>query len=511
MKRLSFAFTLLLIIITGCLSPSLNLPASPTLEVLTPEPSAPTPAVTETSALDPPNPDSQIQIPPTLTLTPTIDTLSPIDLVPRYAISATLDYAWRYLTVVQDIIVPNTSADTISELTLVVQTNWRPDAFRLTNISWKDGTPITTYSLDGIRLRVLLIDPFEPGENIELSLAYEINIPPLLTSEDFGPNPFGYTTRQTNLTDWYPFVPPYVDGEGWLVHNPWYYGEHLVYPVADFDVTIQLINAPANTVIAASALDMGNGDLHHFTLEGARNFVWSVSPEYRVFQETVGDTTVLGYAFPYDVVPGEAAFKTTVEALTLYNQLFGPYPFDSMTVIQADFDHGMEYSGLYFLSKAFYSTYDGTTSTYLVTIAAHETAHQWWYGLVGNDQALEPWLDEALCTYSENLYYENLHPASLGWWEYARVEYYEPAGWVDSTIYNTPGYRPYRDAVYLNGAMFLDALRELVGEGAFFNFLRDYTARSTGRLATADGFFAILREHSDADWSALLEEYFDNR
>jgi hypothetical protein len=511
MKWLSFALTLLLIITTGCLSPSLNPPAAPTLEVSSPEPSAPTPTVIDTSAPDTPNPDSQTQIPPTPILTPTIDTSPPIDLHPRYDISATLDYAWRYLTVVQDIIVPNTSADTISELTLVVQSNWRPDAFRLTNITWKDGTPITTYSLDGIRLRVLLLDPFEPGENIELSLSYEINIPPLLTSEDFGPNPFGYTTRQTNLTDWYPFVPPYVDGEGWLVHNPWYYGEHLVYPVADFDVTIQLTNAPANTVIAASALDMGNGDLHHYVLEGARNFVWSASPEYRVFQDVVGDTTVLGYAFPYDVVPGEAAFKTTVEALTLYNQLFDPYPFDSMTVIQADFDHGMEYSGLYFLSKAFYSTYDGTTSTYLVAIAAHETAHQWWYGLVGNDQALEPWLDEAMCTYSEKLYYENLHPKSLGWWEYARVAYYEPTGWVDSTIYNTPGYRPYRDAVYLNGAMFLDALRELVGERAFFNFLRDYTTRSTGRLATAEDFFAILGENSDADWSALLEEYFENR
>jgi aminopeptidase N len=91
------------------------------------------------------------------------------------------------------------------------------------------------------------------------------------------------------------------------------------------------------------------------------------------------------------------------------------------------------------------------------------------------------------------------------------VAYYEPTGWVDSTIYNTPGYRLYRDAVYLNGAMFLDALRELVGERAFFNFLRDYTTRSTGRLATAEDFFAILGENSDADWSALLEEYFENR
>ncbi len=511
MKRLISITSILLIISTACQSLTVNPRPVTTFDAPTPDLSTTTLATSDTSTLVTRTPDPPTQIPPTPTLIPTIEAPTPIDLRPQYTISATLDYAWRYLTVAQDVLIPNTSTDTLAELTLVVQPNWRPDTFNLTNISWKDGTPITTYTLDGIRLRVLLLDPFEPGETLQLSLAYEINIPPLLTSEDFGPNPFGYTHRQTNLTDWYPFVPPYIDGEGWLVHNPWYYGEHLVYPAADFDVTIQLTNAPPKTIIAASALDRGDGDLHRYRLEGARNFVLSVSPEYRVFQEQVGDTTVLGYAFPYDVVPGEAAFKTTVKALALYNQLFGPYPFDGMTMIQADFEHGMEYSGLYFLSKAFYSIYDGTPSSYLVTIAAHETAHQWWYGLVGNDQALEPWLDEALCTYSEKLFYENLHPASLGWWEYTRVAYYEPTGWVDSTIYNTPGYRPYRDAVYLNGALFLDELRALVGEAAFYSFLRDYTARNTGKLAVGDDFFTILREHSAADWSALLVKYFDNR
>jgi hypothetical protein len=345
---------------------------------------------------------------------------------------------------------------------------------------------------------------------LHLSLSYELSIPPILTSEDWGPNPFGYTSRQINLTDWHPFVPPYIPAEGWLIHNPWYYGEHLVYPVSDFDVSIQIDNAPEETIIAASALDEKDGDFHHYRMERTRNFVWSVSPEYRVFQDKVGEITVLGYAFPYDVVPGEAAFKTTVKALDLYQTLFGPYPFDSMTMIQADFEHGMEYSGLYFLSKAFYSTYDGTMSTYLVTIAAHETAHQWWYGLVGNDQALEPWLDEALCTYSEKLFYENLYPASLKWWDYARVAYYKPSGWVDSTIYNTPGYRPYRDAVYLNGALFLDELRTLVGEEVFFDFLRDYVGQKTDQLATTDDFFDILREHSNENWDNLITTYFEN-
>jgi len=449
-----------------------------------------------------------IAAPITPSLTPEL--ALPGELRPQYIITATLDFSWRYLSVVQDLTIPNSSEENISELTLVVQPNWRADVFNLKSITWGNGEAVTGYVLDGIQLRVLLVDPLGPGESLQISIVYDLYIPPILTSEAYGPNPFGYTSRQINLTDWYPFIPPYVEGTGWLVHNPWFYGEHLAYPTADFEVSIQLLNAPTGTMIAASALDTGDGNVYHYQLERARNFVWSVSPEYRVFQEQVGDTTVLGYAFPYDVVPGEAAFRTTVQALELYNELFGPYPYNGLTMIQADFDHGMEYSGLYFLSRAFYNTYDGTPSTYLVTIAAHETAHQWWYGLVGNDPALEPWLDEALCTFSELLYYEHLFPQSLDWWEYSRVNYYNPTGWVDSTLYNTPGYRPYRDAVYLNGALFIRELRDRVGDEAFLEFLKDYAAHNSYQLATAVDFFGILEQHTEASWVDLLTKYFES-
>jgi hypothetical protein len=516
MKYLTSAVYLLLLITTSCQVETSNMRhnATPTISSAL----VPTTEAAPTSSLPPDMLSFDGGTPaPQPTETPVPDTPKvvepqfPLGLRLRYTITATLDYGWRYLTVEQEIVIPNTSTEPFSDVILVVQPNWQPGVFNLTQLTWENGESVSGYTLDGIRLRVPLVDPLEPGENLQLSLVYNLSIPPILTSENFGPNPFGYTSRQTNLTDWYPFVPPYIDGQGWLVHNPWYYGEHLVYPVADFNVTIQVTNAPSGMVVAASGLDTGTGDVHHYRLEQARNFVWSVSPEYQVLREQIGKTTVLGYAFPFDIVPGEAAFTTTVRALELYNELFGPYPFDSLTLIQADFEQGMEYSGLYFLSKAFYNTYDGTSSTYLVAIAAHETAHQWWYGLVGNDQALEPWLDEAMCTYSEKLFFEKIYPQSLEWWEYTRIDYYEPTGWVDNSIYTTTGYRPYRDAVYLNGARFLSDLRTLVGDEVFFAFLRDYVTQESYKLVTADQFFAILREHSDADWNGLLDGFFENR
>ncbi|MCJ7691987.1 MAG: hypothetical protein MUO22_01045, partial [Sedimentisphaerales bacterium] len=96
------------------------------------------------------------------------------------------------------------------------------------------------------------------------------------------------------------------------------------------------------------------------------------------------------------------------------------------------------------------------------------------------------------------------------WWTY-RVNYYEPRGWVDGSIYNPEGYRAYRDAVYLNGAVFLEELRETIGERAFFAFLQDYPIQNTHRIATADDFFSILDNHSQEDISDLLLKYFFNR
>jgi aminopeptidase N len=219
---------------------------------------------------------------------------------------------------------------------------------------------------------------------------------------------------------------------------------------------------------------------------------------------------VTSYSFPVHASAGETVLKTTAEALALFSELFGAYPRTALSVVEADFLDGMEYDGLYFLSNGFYNLYQGTPGEYLVAIAAHETAHMWWYALVANDQALEPWLDEALCTYSELLFYERYYPEAIDWWWAYRVNYYEPRGWVDGSIYNPDGYRAYRDAVYLNGAVFLDTLRNKMGPDAFNNFLRTYATQFSYRIASSDDFFNLLGEYTLTDISDLSARFFSS-
>ena len=143
-----------------------------------------------------------------------------------------------------------------------------------------------------------------------------------------------------------------------------------------------------------------------------------------------------------------------------------------------------------------------------MAIGVHEIAHQWWFGLVGSDQAMEPWLDEAMCVYSEAIFYKFIYPNSADWWWNFRVNWFGPSGYVDTNIYEPPTFRAYVNASYLNGANFLEALNYRMGDDVFFQFLKDYTSRYGRGHATAYDFFAVARQNTTEDISDLINAYF---
>jgi hypothetical protein len=492
---LLYRYILLVIIflITGC-SPADDPNHEPTDEII---------IVTPDNGQITHLPPTETSIPtPAFTPTPAPERFS------QYDLSAVFDYDLRHLSVEMSLTYLNKSGETMNDLLMVVDANRYPRVFHLQEITWENGTVISSWHLDGIRLQIPLHQPLIAGETINLSISYEISLP---YNRDY----FGYTERQANISDWYPYLPPYIPGEGWLVRDPGTIGEHLSYDVSSFKVRIKL-SSPTNheglpLTIAASSQATFDGDWYNYQLAPARTFAWSVSHLYRVQQTNVGDTTVIGYAFSHRQDAEDTAFRETANALSLFSELFAPYPYDTLSVVEGDFLNGMEFSGLFFLSTAFYDFYPGNPRGNLTIITAHEVAHQWFYNLVANDQALEPWLDEATTTYSEVLFYENIYPDLVDWWWDNRIYFHQPEGWVDSTIYETGAFYPFRDAVYLRGAMFLQDLRDLIGDEAFFAFFRDYFDQFTNQLVTGDDFFNLLEEHTNADISSLLAEYFRTR
>lgn len=430
------------------------------------------------------------------------------DPLPQYTITATLNYAAHLLQVEERIDYSNASADTLTELVLMVDAIYFPGTFELHSLEWITPEATAAYTWENAILRIQLPAPLSPGDEVALRLNYSLNLPSPTPSAQTRPIPFGYTSRQINLVDWYPFIAPYRSGVGWLAHAAGFFGEHLVYDVSNFDVSIRIEDDRTDLIVAASSEAQKKDGWLHYRMDKARDFAWSVSPEYVATSTQVGQTTITSYTFSSHATAGEAVLKTTAEALVLFSDLFGDYPRTLLSVVEADFLDGMEYDGLYFLSNGFYNLFQGTPGEYLVAIAAHETAHMWWYALVGNDQAMEPWLDEALCTYSELLFYEHYYPEAINWWWSYRVNYYEPRGWIDRTIYISGGYRAYRDAVYLNGAVFLDDLRNEIGKETFIRFLHAYASQYSYEIASATDFFALLKEYNQKDISPLIKQYF---
>lgn len=436
-------------------------------------------------------------------------TPTPAPSFDHYQIDARFDYSAHHLSVTEVVSFTNRETEAYSDLAFQVEPNDHPGDIVLTSITLPEDQPAPSYKLEGNRLSIPLPSPLGPGQSSQVTLVYDLSLPSIPPpSNSVRPTIFGYTTVQANLVDWFPFLPPYQPGKGWVIHNPWYYGEHQVYPIADYDVNLTLLNPPKGLVIAASSVGQSENDIIHYHLEQARTFVFSASPLYQVISQVVNGVQISSYAFPIDNRANQEALHTTVNAVALYSQLFGPYQHSSLTVVEGDFLDGMEYDGLFFLSRGFYNLYDGTPKGYLTDIAAHETAHQWWFGQVGNDQAMEPWLDEALATYTEKIYYEHYYPNLVSWWWDYRVNYYHPSGWVNQPIYSFNGFEAYRNAVYLNGATFLDQLRVEIGDDAFFAFLKDYASKEKDTIVTSQTFFDLLAKHSSKDISSLKAKFF---
>ena len=491
------------------------IPAQPSsFTLITPNPNAsPTPTPFQPPiAIDtaPPDPTNTA----TDTPTPTATVAIPTDFAPtvtagveqpqaesartQYVFFATLDFPNRSLGVDETIRYYNETGAALSEIVLAVQPNRYPGCFTLETLA-ADNVVLSSYNLGDQRLAVELPTVLQPGSAITLDIRFHIALP-----YKHSQGLFGYDFNQVNLVDWFPFVVPY--SEGWLLHDPMPFGEHLVYDAADFELNLK---TDPDVVVAASAPGEPNGEWTRYRLYGARTFALSASDEFLVTESAVGTVLIRSYYFNGYGGAADGILNAAVGSVGLFDAKFAPYPYESLSIVQADIHDGQEYDGLVFLATEFYGQYGGSTRSNLVTIGVHEIAHQWWFGLVGSDQALEPWLDEALSVYSERIYYEfNRSGSYLDWWWNFRVDFFGPSGFVDTTIYEGGAFRPYTNAVYLNGAHFLEALRGRQGDESFYRFIKDYAGEFSRRRASGRDFIALARRYADRSLDDLIAQYF---
>lgn len=427
----------------------------------------------------------------------------------KYNIDIVMDYDRHFLTVEEIITYPNRTNTQLDSLTLAVPPNLIPNCFDLIRLA-VDGTPATNYNLKKQRLDLSLPYTLEPDSVVQLTLRYTLSLPHLDQFSRINAPLLGYTDIQVNLVNWYPFIVPFRDGE-WTLHDAWWYGDYLVYSIADYTVNLLFIGGEDAPVVAASGSAERIVDFTRYTLEGGRAFVFSISPNFEVSSMKAGEATVSSYYLPAYRTPAEAAMQISAQAIEFFAEQFGEYPRSTYSIVQAGLSDSREFSGLSFISQNFYQLYDGTPANYLTYVSVHAAAHQWWFDQVGNDPALEPWLDETLSTYSERLFFESIHPDLLDYWQANRVNFFRPRGNVGAAIYDSENQDIYRQAVYFNGVNFFNDLRERIGGKDFHAFLQDYFQQGRQKIVTRDDFFKILDKHTGLDYSDIVSKYFDNK
>jgi aminopeptidase N len=154
-----------------------------------------------------------------------------------------------------------------------------------------------------------------------------------------------------------------------------------------------------------------------------------------------------------------------------------------------------------------FDDYGGTLRNRLIRITAHEVSHQWWYGVVGNDQIREPWLDEGLARFNELRYYESYAPRNVAWWWDDAIGTNRPIAPVNSPVSAFDTHGAYLSSVYNQGARFFDALRTRLGTDRFNAFLRDMYQFGSYRLITTQDILKVLQADAPVDVRSVVHRF----
>ena len=133
----------------------------------------------------------------------------------------------------------------------------------------------------------------------------------------------------------------------------------------------------------------------------------------------------------------------------------------------------------------------------------------WWGQLVGYDVIIEPWIGAAFAMYSEYMYLEEYYPDMKEWFWTDRIDYWQPDGVLNRTVYDMNTRQEMLRNTYRIGAKFLHELRTEMGDKKFRSFTRELFRQGVFRVMDGTAFFKILRSHTTEYPEEIISRYFD--
>lgn len=201
-----------------------------------------------------------------------------------------------------------------------------------------------------------------------------------------------------------------------------------------------------------------------------------------------------------------ADFAPVGRMIECFQERFGPYPFPSYTVVVTEdpLEIPLEAQAMATFGSSHIDGRGGSER-----LIAHELAHQWFGNSVGLASWQDIWLNEGFACYAEWIWSEfsGSHSANA----LARTHHALLRTKPKDLVLADPGVDLlFDDRVYKRGACLLHALRLRLGDDAFFDLVREWTATHRHATVTTADFEALAAGYSasplDGFFHAWLRE-----
>jgi hypothetical protein len=378
-------------------------------------------------------------------------------------------------------------------------------------------------------MAVPLPSAVQPGQTIEVAVEWTAKVPRTFART-------GYVNDFYFIAQWFPKL-GVLEDTGWNTHQfhaaTEFYSDYGVYDVR--------MTVPSNFVVGASGRQAsrttnGDGtDTHRYIGEDIHDFAWTASPDYLEAEQMFEHARLPPVRMRLLLQPEHAGqadrhFSATAAALRFYGEFFGPYPYDTITIVDPAYQSGaggMEYPTL-FTAGARWLAPRQVAVPERVTI--HEAGHQWWYGIVGSNEFERAWMDEGLNTFSEARTMEAAgFPNRVGLrffggfipWviddiqmvratDLNRLTGYRDNAEADAQATPTYQYWPTTATFisYNKTALWLHTLERRLGWPVLQKVMSTYFSRWQFRHPKPDDFFAVFNQVTGEDLTPFFDEVY---
>ncbi|MBE5739099.1 MAG: M1 family metallopeptidase [Clostridiales bacterium] len=361
-------------------------------------------------------------------------------------------------------------------------------------------------------LSIPLTSSLAPDSTITLDIKYTVQIPNIN-------HRFGYGEDAINIANFYPIMCMYENGD-YIIDSYHYNGDPFYSDMANYDVNITIPTSLklASTGSIISEIQQDSNTIYTIQAKAVRDFAFVLSDKFNIVSDNINNVKV-SYFYYNNQYPNEC-LQAGIDAINTFNRLFGEYPYSTLNIVETDFVHGgMEYPNLVFISD----TVD-IQSDY-INVIIHEVAHQWWYGLVGNDEYHYGWLDEGLTEYSTLLFYEENPNYNVDTKELIKnttnsyvtfVDVYKKVfNNVDSSMnrklneYNNESEYVY--IAYVKGMLLFDSLREILGDDKFSKGIQQYFTDNKYKISTPDQLISSFEKATGNNLREFFSSWIDGK